>query len=194
MMNYRSIFLICLSLWFSSLQADELNKKTIFRNYQEAPSHVKEFYNKKIEEKIKFLSDFNTIPISKIKSISEIEDRETFVYDYASMMFIAIEKEIGMKKMWEWISAFFEWLTGSNEKQTIKLNKIKFNSQDLVNNVRKSNDKFQKMKTSGTLKENPPIEDTKKIIAQYNNVKTPSEAQPITQPVPVKVEEILDVK
>ena len=63
----------------------------------------KEFYNKKIEEKIKFLSDFNTIPISKIKSISEIEDRETFVYDYASMMFIAIEKEIGMKKMWEWI-------------------------------------------------------------------------------------------
>lgn len=63
----------------------------------------KEFYNKKIEEKIKFLSDFNTIPISKIKSISEIEDRQTFVYDYASMMFIAIEKEIGMKKMWEWI-------------------------------------------------------------------------------------------
>ena len=63
----------------------------------------KEFYNKKIEEKIKFLSDFNTIPISKIKSISEIEDRQTFVYDYASIMFIAIEKEIGMKKMWEWI-------------------------------------------------------------------------------------------
>jgi len=63
----------------------------------------KDFYNKKIEEKFNFLDDFNTIPISKIKSISEIEDRQTFVYDYASMMFIAIEKEIGIKKMWEWI-------------------------------------------------------------------------------------------
>ena len=63
----------------------------------------KDIYDKKIEENIKYLTDFKTIPIAKIKSISEIGDRQTFVYDYAPMMFIAIEKEIGTKKMWEWM-------------------------------------------------------------------------------------------
>ena len=63
----------------------------------------KDIYDKKIEENIKYLTDFKTIPLAKIKSISEIGDRETFVYDYAPMMFIAIEKEIGTKKMWEWM-------------------------------------------------------------------------------------------
>ena len=63
----------------------------------------KDIYDKKIEENIKYLTDFKTIPLAKIKSISEIGDRETFVYDYAPMMFIAIEKEIGTKKMREWM-------------------------------------------------------------------------------------------
>lgn len=63
----------------------------------------KDIYDKKIEESIKYLTDFKTIPLAKIKSISEIGDRQTFVYDYAPMMFIAIEKEIGTKKMWEWM-------------------------------------------------------------------------------------------
>ncbi len=63
----------------------------------------KDFYNKKIEKKFEYLSDYKTVPIAKIMSIREIEDRETFAYDYAPMMLIAIEKEIGTKKMWEWI-------------------------------------------------------------------------------------------
>jgi hypothetical protein len=63
----------------------------------------KEFYKEMLEEKFKQLSNFKTIPIAKIKSISEIENRQRFVYDYAPMMFIAIEKEIGVVKMWEWI-------------------------------------------------------------------------------------------
>ncbi|SFC41874.1 hypothetical protein SAMN05421780_105154 [Flexibacter flexilis DSM 6793] len=64
----------------------------------------KELYNKKLEEKFKNLQDFKTLPISKIKSIKVIEDRQTFVYDYAPIVFIAIEKEIGNKKMWAWIN------------------------------------------------------------------------------------------
>jgi hypothetical protein len=64
----------------------------------------KPFYDKKLEKKFEYLKDFKSLPISQIKSVSDIEDRQTFVYDYAPMIFISIEKEIGMKKMWEWIS------------------------------------------------------------------------------------------
>jgi hypothetical protein len=71
----------------------------------------KEFYTKKIDKKFEYLTDFKTTPISKIKTISEIEDRQTFVYDYAPMMFIAIEKEIGARKMWEWIRKVLETKT-----------------------------------------------------------------------------------
>lgn len=45
MINYRAILLIWLSLFFTTLlHANEPNQKPVFRNYQEAPSHVKEFY------------------------------------------------------------------------------------------------------------------------------------------------------
>lgn len=65
----------------------------------------KDIYNKKKENKLASLADFKTVPISAIKSISQIEDRQTFVYDYAPVMFMAIEQEIGTKKMWDWITA-----------------------------------------------------------------------------------------
>lgn len=64
----------------------------------------KEAYKELIDEKLEILNTYQTIPISKINSISDIEDRERFVYNYAPLMFIAIEQEIGSKKMWEWLN------------------------------------------------------------------------------------------
>jgi hypothetical protein len=63
----------------------------------------KESYNDLLEEKFEILKTYHTIPISKIKSNSDIENRDRFVYNYAPLMFIAIEQEIGSKKMWEWL-------------------------------------------------------------------------------------------
>ena len=63
----------------------------------------KKSYDQLLEEKFEILKTFNTIPISKINTIRDIEDRERFVYNYAPLMFIAIEQEIGSKKMWEWL-------------------------------------------------------------------------------------------
>ncbi len=68
----------------------------------------KELYDKKIKEKMEYLDGYKTLPISKIKSITEIENREMFVYIYAPMMFVAIEKEIGKEKMWKWIKNILE--------------------------------------------------------------------------------------
>jgi hypothetical protein len=64
----------------------------------------KEAYKQLIEEKLEILNTYQTIPISKINSISDIEDRERFNYNYAPLMFVAIEQEIGSKKMWEWLN------------------------------------------------------------------------------------------
>ena len=110
----------------------------------------KEFYTKKIDKKFEYLTDFKTTPISKIKSISEIEDRQTFVYDYAPMMFIAIEKEIGAKKMWEWIRKVLETKTNftnyeflqstlqetlNDEKKTQKIVEQYFNNDKSTENI-----------------------------------------------------------
>jgi len=67
-----------------------------------------ELYNAKLMAKIEWLEDFETNPLSSIKSITDIEDRETFVYDYAPVIFLAIEKEIGKDKMFEWIKTILK--------------------------------------------------------------------------------------
>ncbi|MDR2206430.1 MAG: hypothetical protein LBE36_09810 [Flavobacteriaceae bacterium] len=60
-------------------------------------------YNKKLTEKFESLKNFNDVCFYSIKSITDIKDRETFVYNYAPIIFTAIEKEIGKNKMWEWL-------------------------------------------------------------------------------------------
>lgn len=110
----------------------------------------KEIYLKKIEEKIKSLNDYNTLPISEIKSETDITDRETFVYDYAPMLFIAIEKEIGSKKMWEWIRSVltttteftnYDYLlstlrnTVKNEKKTQQLTELYLSNKKSVTTI-----------------------------------------------------------
>jgi len=68
----------------------------------------KSLYEAKIKEKIKELEDFKATPIGKIKSQSNYEDRELYVYYYAPIIFSAIEKEIGEKQMWKWLHTILE--------------------------------------------------------------------------------------
>lgn len=68
-------------------------------------------YNKNLAEKFSSLKDFRPTPFAKVKSINDIKDRQTYVYDYAPILFIALEKEIGKKKMWQWIKTLLETKT-----------------------------------------------------------------------------------
>jgi len=70
-----------------------------------------EQYDKKLSEMSNLLENYKTKPISQIKSTTDIEDRNTFVYIYAPVIFLAIEKEIGKDNMWKWLKAILETKT-----------------------------------------------------------------------------------
>lgn len=110
----------------------------------------KKTYNQLLEEKFEVLKTFKTIPISKINSISDIKDKERFVYNYAPLMFIAIEQEIGKEKMWEWLKNIlntntvftnYDFLlstlhkTVNNEKTILKIVDNYFNSEESMENI-----------------------------------------------------------
>ncbi|MCG2610260.1 hypothetical protein LZZ90_01920 [Flavobacterium sp. SM15] len=65
-------------------------------------------YNKMLTEKFNSLKEFKPTPVAAVKSINDISDRQTYVYDYAPILFTAIEKEIGKKKMWQWMKTLLE--------------------------------------------------------------------------------------
>lgn len=65
-------------------------------------------YQDVLVKKYESLKDFKPNSFSIVKSITDISDRQTYVYDYAPVIFIAIEKEIGKKKMWEWLQNILE--------------------------------------------------------------------------------------
>ncbi len=61
-------------------------------------------YKIKIDNNIKALKDFKPIPISGNKdSLKYINDNNEYKYVYFPTILIAIEKEIGEKKMWKWM-------------------------------------------------------------------------------------------
>lgn len=65
-------------------------------------------YQAKIKSKFRALRNFEPLPIASVRSKSDYRDRELFVYYYAPVIFLAIEKEIGETKMWEWMSALLK--------------------------------------------------------------------------------------
>lgn len=92
-----------------------------------------EIFTTKIKSKIQEIEDedFIPIPFAAIKNEREYEDRELYVYYYAPVIFMAIEKEIGEKKMLEWLTTIlrskttitnYDFLT-STLRQTLKSEK-----------------------------------------------------------------------
>lgn len=64
-------------------------------------------YRAKVQSKISAIN-FTPLPIAKIRSKNDYGNRELYVYYYAPIIFLAIEKEIGQEKMWEWIKALLQ--------------------------------------------------------------------------------------
>jgi len=66
------------------------------------------FYLKKLQSKVRAMRNFKPKPIADVHSQSDYENRELFSYYYAPLLFLAVEKEIGQEKMWEWIKALLQ--------------------------------------------------------------------------------------
>lgn len=64
-----------------------------------------EEYKGLISRKMGYLEGFEATPFSKVKTQSDYKDRQLYSYNYGPMLFDAIGKEIGTKKMWKWMNA-----------------------------------------------------------------------------------------
>jgi hypothetical protein len=62
-------------------------------------------YQEKLQSKVRSMRNLSPVPVAKIRSKTEYENRELYVYYYAPLLFSAIEKEIGEEKMWEWMKS-----------------------------------------------------------------------------------------
>ncbi|HEU0064854.1 MAG TPA: hypothetical protein VFQ58_07475, partial [Flavisolibacter sp.] len=63
------------------------------------------FYREKLQSKVLAMRNFKPLPIAEVRSKTDYKNRELYSYYYAPIIFSAIEKEIGEKKMWQWIKA-----------------------------------------------------------------------------------------
>lgn len=112
----------------------------------------KDVYEEMINKKIENLQEFKkvVIPFSKIKSHSDYLKRDLYVYNYAPLLFVAIEKEIGEKQMWQWLNNIlkkkttytnYDFLTSTlkstlkNEKQFEIIKKLYFESDKSIDNA-----------------------------------------------------------
>jgi len=98
-----------------------------------------ELYNKKLADKFNQLDNYKPVPFAQVNSKANIENREIYVYYYAPVIFLAIEKEIGKDKMWNWLKTIlgtkaeftnYEFLI-STLKNTLKDNE-KFNMIEMT--------------------------------------------------------------
>lgn len=65
-------------------------------------------YREKLRSKVRAMSNFKPKAIADVHSQSDYENRELFSYYYAPILFLALEKEIGQGKMWEWMKALLQ--------------------------------------------------------------------------------------
>jgi hypothetical protein len=65
-------------------------------------------YREKLQSKVRAMRNLNPTPIAKVRSKTDYNNRELYVYYYAPLIFSAIEREIGDEKMWEWIKALLQ--------------------------------------------------------------------------------------
>ena len=63
----------------------------------------KDVFQTKMNQKCEILKDFKAVPFAYIKSNADYQNRETYVYNYAPIIFKALEIEIGKQKMWYWL-------------------------------------------------------------------------------------------
>ncbi len=74
-------------------------------------------YLENINKKLNKLEDKTFTAIKEVKSSSDYGDRNQYVYTYAPIIWLAIEREIGEEKMWLWLN---KMLTIETEKTDYK--------------------------------------------------------------------------
>lgn len=61
-------------------------------------------FKSRLSKRSGMLYGFEATPFSKVSSKDDYKNRELYVYYYAPILFLAIEKEIGEEKMWKWLN------------------------------------------------------------------------------------------
>jgi hypothetical protein len=74
-------------------------------------------YFRNINGKFDSLNNLKLTGLKNIKTNSDYGDRERYIYTYAPVIWLAIEKEIGEEKMWLWLN---KMLTVETEKTNYK--------------------------------------------------------------------------
>ena len=93
--------------------------------------------NKKIEN-LEYLKK-KVVPFGKIKSHSEYLNRELYVYNYAPLIFTAIEKEIGEEQMWQWLKTLLKTETAyTNYDFLTSTLKATLHNDELFQNIKRS--------------------------------------------------------
>ena len=62
-------------------------------------------YREKMNNKARAMDNLRPAPLQAIRSEADYGSRQWYVYDYALLLFLGIEKEIGEDRMWAWIKS-----------------------------------------------------------------------------------------
>lgn len=62
-------------------------------------------YREKLQSKVRSMRNLDPTPVAKVRFKADYKNRELYVYYYAPLLFLAIEKEIGEEQMSEWMKS-----------------------------------------------------------------------------------------
>ncbi|MGB3344276.1 MAG: hypothetical protein WBA61_10205 [Aequorivita sp.] len=91
-----------------------------------------------LKESLKYINNEKFIlkPIGEIQSLLDINDRETYGYDYQPLILFSIEKEIGEEKMKRWIQLLLQDETPISDKEFLqKTLKIAVNDEEIFSDI-----------------------------------------------------------
>lgn len=83
---------------------------------------MNEYLESSLESSLEYVNDKDFIfkPIGEIQSLSDINDRQTYGYDYQPLILFGIEKEIGEEKMKKWVQLLLQGETPISDKKFLK--------------------------------------------------------------------------
>ena len=108
-------------------------------------------YFNNVNKKLNILEGHSFTAIKNVKSNSDYGDRNMYVYTYAPIIWLAIEKEIGEERMWQWLNRMltagteltnYKFMIESlasvikDKQQIAYLQERYFSSQSSVNNAK----------------------------------------------------------
>lgn len=77
-------------------------------------------YRNLVDEWIENCTDFSPVSISAIAKEEDYKSRQAYVYNYMPLILTAVEKEIGMDAMWQWMKNILEGKTEFTDAAYLK--------------------------------------------------------------------------